>query len=183
MPPSSLQASTITWAAAVISALSPGDDANPWSSPAPMVIVSSVTPWAVAPDASPGPHGHGASPNIATALVSELSSPEAAGCVVAGRCGVVGGGLGGAVVGGGLDIAVRSARRTLGLGDGVAAGTAAVGVALRSATGGTDERTGHQHREQRSQMAAGEASGTETTRAHGRSPGTRPDRWSVGPLG
>src|SRR5690606_40435717 len=76
MPPCSLHHSIMAATASPISLDRPGADGKPRSSPNPMVMASSVTPWSVAPLASPGPHGDGSVPNVE--LLEALSEPPAA---------------------------------------------------------------------------------------------------------
>src|SRR4051794_592052 len=64
MPPWSLHHLTIAFMASPISLLRPGDAVKPASSPYSTVIAVSVTPWSVAPLASPLPHGDARSPNL-----------------------------------------------------------------------------------------------------------------------
>src|SRR3954471_8104546 len=87
MPPSSLHFATIAFTASVIWWLRPGAPAYPASSPPAILIESAVTPG-VEPSSlfapSPGPHGHGASPNIGPA-----GTVVSVGAVVASVGGVV----------------------------------------------------------------------------------------------
>src|SRR3954468_14613383 len=64
MPPWSLHHLMNACMASDCSWLSLGDDAKPWSSPKPIVIDVSVTPFSVAPLALPLPHGDARSPNL-----------------------------------------------------------------------------------------------------------------------
>src|SRR4051794_35690716 len=67
MPPCSLHQPIMALTASPISWLRPGAEAKPRSSPYPMVMSSSVTPWSVAPAASPSPHGDSRSPKVVVA--------------------------------------------------------------------------------------------------------------------
>src|SRR5438105_9772526 len=52
---------------------SPGCEANPRSSPKPMVMLVSVTPWSVAPLADPGPQGDASVPNLVPADADDFA--------------------------------------------------------------------------------------------------------------
>src|SRR5882724_2842006 len=64
MPPWSLHHLIIACMASDCSWLRPGAAEKPWSSPKPIVICVSVTPFSVAPLALPLPHGDARSPNL-----------------------------------------------------------------------------------------------------------------------
>src|SRR4051812_6078234 len=75
MPPSSLHAATNAFIASVISWFSPGEPANPASSPSAIVTESAVTPGTVPVSVfgtSAGPHGQGASPNAGSCTAGSV---------------------------------------------------------------------------------------------------------------